>query len=303
MNDVDRVLREVRVGRSFICRCELTAPWGLSFPERRVIGVHMLAEGGCEVAVEGATPINLQPGDLVFLPRGAAHVLRDAPSSGSVPFDSLDYGLKGDTGAVLRHGGAGGPSVLLCVAAELAGPGAALIARALPSTVVLRQAAGPGTLAAALIAAMGQEASAGRPGAAPLMSGLGAALVLSVLRDAWAARGVAGPVGGALDDERVRGAVLAMHEAPGRRWTVESLADHVGMSRSAFAAAFAAAMEQTPIQYLTRLRVQRARELLREPHRSLYSVAVDLGYGSPEAFTRAFRRETGMTPGQARGAV
>jgi AraC-like DNA-binding protein len=220
-----------------------------------------------------------------------------------VPFDSLTYSRTGESGATLAHGGGGTPSVLLCAVVDFAGPGGLLATRLLPEVVTLRKAAAQGTTIAALVAGLGEEAARAEPGSAALMSGLGTALALSILRDASTSVGGLADSAGALGDDRIRRSVLAMHAEPGRPWTVEGLAGTAGMSRSVFASTFAEALGQTPIQYLTRLRIERARELLRESHRSLSAIADELGYGSQEAFSRAFRRETGVTPGAARASA
>jgi AraC-like DNA-binding protein len=96
----------------------------------------------------------------------------------------------------------------------------------------------------------------------------------------------------AVDVDRV---VDAIHEEPGREWTVERLASVGAMSRSAFAERFRTALGRSPADYVTEVRIDAAKRML-EDGRSVSETSRELGYASDEGFSRAFRRRTGMTP-------
>ena len=87
-----------------------------------------------------------------------------------------------------------------------------------------------------------------------------------------------------------------MHERPGHEWTVDELAEKVGLSRSALSQRFTELLGQPPMQYLTRWRLTIAAQRLREEKTSISRVAADIGYESEAAFNRAFKRELGETP-------
>ena len=87
-----------------------------------------------------------------------------------------------------------------------------------------------------------------------------------------------------------------MHERPAHDWTVDDLAEHVGLSRSALAQRFANLLGQPPMQYLTRWRLALAAAALRSGDRAIAAVAEESGYESESAFNRAFKREFGMPP-------
>ncbi|MBL8525703.1 MAG: AraC family transcriptional regulator [Betaproteobacteria bacterium] len=89
-------------------------------------------------------------------------------------------------------------------------------------------------------------------------------------------------------------ALVALHEKPAENWSLESLADKAGMSRSVFANTFRDVVGMTPGDYLTCWRITLAQDLLRRG-RALKHVAVDVGYGSAEALSRAFKARTGQT--------
>jgi AraC-like DNA-binding protein len=90
-------------------------------------------------------------------------------------------------------------------------------------------------------------------------------------------------------------ALVAVHEAPGQAWSLQSLATQAGMSRSAFAATFKTQMGEAPAAYVQRWRVLLAQGLLREG-RSLKTAAERLGYGGAASLSRAFTQTVGQSP-------
>ena len=100
----------------------------------------------------------------------------------------------------------------------------------------------------------------------------------------------------ALRDRYVGRALSLMHERPAHDWSVDDLAERVGLSRSALAQRFATLLGQPPMQYLTRWRLVLAGAALRSSNRATPLVAEDSGYESESAFHRAFKREFGMPP-------
>jgi AraC-like DNA-binding protein len=99
-----------------------------------------------------------------------------------------------------------------------------------------------------------------------------------------------------LADPQIGKSLEAMHRAIGEPWTLATLASAAGMSRSAFAARFKALLDETPLEYLTRWRMETAGRLLREKGSKLYAIAKSVGYKGDAAFTRAFQRVFGVTP-------
>lgn len=91
-----------------------------------------------------------------------------------------------------------------------------------------------------------------------------------------------------------------MHEQPGTPWTLASLASAVAMSRSAFAARFAASVGMPVMQYLTLWRMALAQSRLQEGQVRLAELADSLGYQSEAAFSRAYKRWSGRSPGSER---
>jgi AraC-like DNA-binding protein len=102
----------------------------------------------------------------------------------------------------------------------------------------------------------------------------------------------------ALADPQMAAAINAMHERPAERWTLRTLAERAGMSRTAFALKFKATVGSSPIEYLTRWRMMLASERLVHSRDSLAEIAVALGYESESAFSTAFKRLNGCSPRQ-----
>jgi AraC-like DNA-binding protein len=148
---------------------------------------------------------------------------------------------------------------------------------------------------------MGAEARDVRPGGETVTTRLADILVIQAIRS-WIAQDPAAQTGwlGALQDKQIGPAISLIHRDPGRQWTLASLADEVAMSRSAFAARFTELVGEPAMQYVTRWRMNVALTRLKEEDARLGELAGTLGYQSEAAFSRAFKRFIGVSPGAAR---
>jgi transcriptional regulator GlxA family with amidase domain len=104
----------------------------------------------------------------------------------------------------------------------------------------------------------------------------------------------------ASQDQQIGRALAAIHGKPHKSWTVESLARHVAMSRTSFAARFRQLVGEPPQHYVTRLRMNAAAARLRSSRDKLSLVAAEAGYRSLASFERSFKRHMGATPGEYR---
>jgi len=250
-----------------------------------------------------ADPIHLESGDLILIPHGAEHVLADTPDT---PCRTVDEVVKaaGFTGqGVLVFGGedGGGPTRLVCGHFAFdEGLYHPLLAQLPPALVVrwdenVRDS--PLEDAFRFIAREVQEA---RPGHEAVVQRLSEVLFVQAVRF-WADHAqVDEGVLAALSDPRLGGALSAMHEAPDKRWTLETLSRKAAMGRSAFAERFREVVGETPLQYLTQWRMQKAKRLLADSPLTLERVAGRVGYESSAAFSRVFKQVTGSSPGAYR---
>jgi AraC family transcriptional regulator len=85
--------------------------------------------------------------------------------------------------------------------------------------------------------------------------------------------------------------------------SVERLAELVELSPSHFAHVFKETTGMTPLQFVTRQRITRAQQLIRETSRSLIDVGLEVGYSSPSHFAQVFRRVVGVTPTEFRSTL
>lgn len=148
---------------------------------------------------------------------------------------------------------------------------------------------------AAVIALMRAEVAAGRCGGASVLARLAEVLIVRLLRARLERGDVPRGMLGGLADPRLARAIVAMHNTPGESWANEDLAAAAGMSRSRFIARFREAVGTSPQAYLRHWRLALARQDITRGDR-IDAVARRYGYGSPEALTHMFRRETGHAP-------
>jgi AraC-like DNA-binding protein len=141
-----------------------------------------------------------------------------------------------------------------------------------------------------------EEMRADRPGRCTMAATLLRELLILTLRrcfergrlhEAWLA---------ALDDPRLAPVLAAMRDRPSHTFTVAELAEIAGMSRTVFAARFVEALAQPPFEFLTRLRLERAAQLLTSTELPVKTVAAQVGYSSRSSFTRAFLATYGAAP-------
>lgn len=298
------VLDSLKLRGRFFCQTELSAPWSLSFEAGFFAHFHVVERGSCWLQINGvADAVASKEGDLlVVIPRGQGYQLCDRPGTPPVPLTDLIGNSQGGLRAVIKHGGGGSQTELICGAFEYQRPQANAALAVLPQWIRVpkRERHANEWLNATLDflrketrqASLGSETIIAR-----LIDVIFVEAVRSWLRDQ--PRGSAGWLG-ALRDPTIGAALGLLHKNPEKAWTVPSLAAQVGMSRSPFAARFAALVGQSPMSYLKRWRLQSAARLLGDQNLSLATIAEHVGYESAAAFSRVFKREFRVSPGQYR---
>jgi len=305
-DDLSEVLQAVRFRGVVFCRSELSAPWGFSVLGREFASFHIVTRGKCCLDVDGLDDrFWLSAGDVVILPAGHAHTVRDSPSSPATRLEELVAGGGIDARGTLRTGGGGAGTVLVCGGFQWEDGATSPIVASLPPIIHLHgRAHGVDTWLRLTLAFLSEEAEAGRPGAEIAVTRLADLLFIEVLRTYFSAPGAPNPgLAAALRDPRIGAALVSIQRRPEGRWEVGSLARQVAMSRTAFATRFKALVGESPFSYVTRCRMSKATGLLRSSDVTIAEVAERAGYDSEASFGRAFKRWLGTSPAAFRGTL
>jgi len=186
------------------------------------------------------------------------------------------------------------PRALMTASVFFGGPGNPLL-NTLPDSLTVPVCASNPALHDT-VRAFRAEAQAARCGHRHALDRLGEVLVLMVLRSAIEAGASRPCLLAGLAHPQLHRVLVGMHETPAHHWTVDAMAQLAGMSRSRFMAAFAKVVGTTPMAYLTRWRLQFGQRELKKGGTKVKVVARLSGFGSAEAFSRAYAREFGRAP-------
>ena len=317
MDALSDVLRIVRLTGAVFMDAEFTAPWCVGEPAgvevciehlpdaQHVVIYHLVSEGECQVGLPGEATRSARAGDLIIIPGGEAHALGSDLSRPRADGARLVIQRGPDEAPQVRHGGGGAVTRMVCGYLACDSSLFDTVLSALPRLMVVDMREGPGAqwLTSSIRFSMA-EASAARAGAGTVLAKLSELMFVEAIRrhieslppeqTGWLA---------GLRDRFVGKTLALLHSKPAHAWTVEELADTVGLSRSALAERFTGLIGQPPMQYLTRWRLQLAANLLRAGNRAVAAIAADVGYESEAAFNRAFKRELGTTPAAWRKSV
>ncbi|HJZ86601.1 MAG TPA: AraC family transcriptional regulator [Polyangia bacterium] len=297
------VLQSVRFRSTVLCRAELSAPWGFTVPRRDSAGFHIVLSGRCCLEAETVSGrLWLARGDLVILPHGSAHTVRDAPGSVAPQLEDMVARSQTEPGGRLHAGGGGVRTVLVCGGLDFEERATNPLLLALPPLIHLRgrRPSVEGWLNMTFDF-LERESRARRPGADAVITRLADVLFIEAVRSYFASaeagrRGLAA----ALRDPRVGTALRSIHRRPEAEWEVGTLARQAGMSRTTFATRFAALVGEPPLHYVTRCRMDKAVALLRGTTATTAEIAERVGYQSERGFARAFKRFVGAAPSSYR---
>ena len=295
-------LHFLRMNGAYYCRSELTAPWGLTLPPMPgYIWFHVVTSGRLWLET-GEERGWIQLGDLALVPHGDGHVLRSEPGAAAPGILDLEREPVSDRYEILRHGEGGAPTGLICGAVRFAHPAAGKLIEILPKTIHIQASSSPRLeWMHSVLRLIASEAAELRPGGEAVITRLGDVLVIQAIR-AWMDSDPAAQKGwlGALQDPQIGRAISHIHRDPGQNWTVASLARELAMSRSAFAARFTELVGEPVMSYVARWRMHVAVAALQAEGVTIGQLADRLGYRSEAAFSRAFKRVIGVSPGAIR---
>jgi AraC-like DNA-binding protein len=290
--DLMRVRGTACVGES------LTAPWKVCVDENPDLArFHLVLAGRTWISMDGASDgIQLFPGDIVIIPNGKAHCYFDRKERG-VPSEATM--LNGH--AKISQTEPSPNTHMFCGYFQFSENTPPAIISRLPDMLVERGGEGRRARKFNLLVQL-INAEIGRQ-SEPLQSVLNRLteiLCLHAIQN-WLKHALSHDEAlQALASPRIKEVIDRIHSEPTASWTVDSLARVYGQSRTAFAAHFKFATGQSPINYVRQYRIKQACTMLEETALSVDDVAYNSGYADTNAFNRAFRRETGASPGAYR---
>jgi AraC-like DNA-binding protein len=272
--------------------------WSMSFRQHEGIKFYAVVSGECWLSVDGVhEPVHLTSGDCFLLPRGRP--FRLASDLGLISVDAMTVFATAKAGGITSFNG-GGDFLSVGGHFALTGDHAGVLSGVLPPIVHIRDESDKAVLRWC-VDRMRQELREPQPGGFLVAQQLATMMLVQGLRLhlTEAANGQTG-VGWlfALANKRMAAAIAAMHDDPARRWTLQSLAECAGMSRTVFTLKFKETVGVSPMDYLTRWRMLLAGDRLTNSNAPVSSIAQSLGYESESAFSTAFKRVMGCSPRQ-----
>jgi AraC-like DNA-binding protein len=310
VDPVSDIFESMQVVSVVQARLELSAPWGLkrivenkdaaASAALRYAHFGLLTRGNCWLNVKGqADAIPLSVGDFFLVAPGIAYALRDTPRRPIRDFCEL---ARRKEGHVIRYGGDGAMTTIVSGWFQFCGTSLKQLVRLLPPFILIR-ADQPQTAALhTTMTMLAAEVATPAPGSFLAVRRLADLLFVQCLRAYAASRSEECEQGllRAFFDPQIGTVLQHMHEKIEAPWTVDTLASACSMSRSAFAMRFKEKVGETPLEYLTTWRMQKAAVMLQRSDRKLNEVARAVGYASDAAFSKAFKRVAHVSPREFR---
>jgi AraC-like DNA-binding protein len=311
---LSEVLKVVKLQGAMFYNGEFSSPWSFCSPPSHtvapyvapaaghVIIYHLLTEGRASARLVDGERIILDAGDIVIFPHGDAHFIENGPPTKAVDMVKelariFSQGLK-----LSRQGGGGEITRFVCGFMACEPRLSQVFLSGLPPVfkVSIRKDASGRWLENSIRFSV-NEADASRAGGEAVLAKLSEVLFVETLRTyiAHLPAEQTGWLAGARDAE-VGKALALMHRNPAHPWTIASLAKEAGVSRSVLAERFRHYLNEPPMAYLTRWRLQLGAQMLASTSYSVARIASEVGYESEAAFNRAFKREFETPPARFR---
>ncbi len=310
MDPLSDVLSLLNVRGALSVRLAAGGDWCLQFPADDSIRFGTVSHGACWLLAEGDVQghtgaLRLQAGDCYVLTDGRSYKLGSDLTLPALALRDASAYMAPTAGGLLQLGGR--PDVQLSGGRFLLDArNAAFLLDSLAPLLHIKSDAEQADLLAWVVRRLAQEQAGGEPGTAAMVADLSHMLLVQTLRACLQSGQGLRPGAGwlaALPDARIGAALGLMHGAPLRRWTLDSLAQAAGMSRSAFALRFKTLVGSSPLDYLLRWKIRLAAQALADGKMSVSALGAAYGYLSDSAFSAAFKRVMGCAPTQYRARI
>lgn len=312
MDPLSDLLRVVRLDGAFFYAVEAAGPWSVETAAAKelsprimpgaehLISYHILTEGRCYGGLAGEEQVELVAGDVIVFPHGDAYLMSSERGLRTGPHVNTSAPARYPHTVRLGDRGSRATSFVCGFLGCDRRPFNPLLA-ALPRRMHMRGMSN--TWLGGFTRQLTEESRLGRAGSDSVLTRMAEVMFIEVLRrylDELPA-GLTGWLAG-LRDEVVGRALTVLHGRPSHPWTLADLAREAASSRSNLAKRFTLLVGQPPMQYLTQWRMQVAANLLAQSGAKVATIGAEVGYDSEAAFSRAFKKATGLAPGAWREA-
>ncbi len=302
---LSQILNALKLKGAIYFHTHFNPPWGIKVPAfKNVARFHMAMRGNCWLRVEGVIePIHLTTGDLIVIPHGASHILSDTKNRTAKNLDMVISESGYDGQGAFAYGGPEEDCAckLFCGHFEFEEGVMHPILNDLPHYIHIPNTHSMNTFwLESIMRFVSSEIISNEAGSDAIVHRLSEIIFIQVIRAFVERTGnMAGSLAAVLDPKFSR-CLTKIHSSPEKTWTVETMAQEAGMSRTVFAEKFNTLVGMTPHGYLTHWRMHQARRELLETDQAMIDIAELVGYKSEAAFNRAFKRQFDITPGQIR---
>ncbi len=285
--------------------------WAVNVPTYQATSMfHVIVAGRCLVKVND-TLLELNVGDVLFLPRSPGHQVMASESVKAVDlyslpvkkvsdlFETLEVGPEPLESRTEQQSGSeqDRQTIMLCGVVKIAHPSGEMLVNDMPDVVhVQKEQHIFNEMMDGIVDLIFQEAEGGFLGGESVITRLVDILMIQTIRQ-WVLSSEVhhGQWLNALKDPKIGKALSEIHNHPEKAWTIELLGQEVGMSRTAFATKFSELVGDTPMNYLTLWRMNLAELRLKSGEKPNLEFIESLGYQSESSFRRAFKKCKGYT--------
>jgi len=295
--EVSSPLSQLKMSSVFYTYSTMKQPWGVKIPSIPSSTIfHLVLEGEAFVSVYGAR-VKLGPGDFILLPRGTGHDIVDVNNTPAS--DLFDNEIEKITEHYERitSTGEGALTTTLCGTVFFDNEVTTSIIQSMPDYILVPSQSAAHQTIESVVQSIHREVENEDYGAGLIVSKLADVLILQCIRtwineisdehQSWLM---------AHTDKRLSRAMKKIHGDPSAHIDIESLAELSGMSRTRFINYFKRIVGQTPKKYITHWRLSLARERLLHGNEHVFNIALDVGYQSEAAFSRAYKNKYGVSP-------
>ena len=293
MDILNDVLKTLRLSSKVFLHAKFCEQWVIDIePLNLQVSFHVIAHGNCWLHTkEAPTPTALHAGDLVICLRNTPHYVTN---STELPPDDLPRN------SPTTEKDPEESTSLICGKCEFLQYYWNPILEAMPNIMVIPTLDSAGSNLASVINLMITEAELDGSSSNAVIDRLSDILIIEAIRKYTQLQNNDQGYIAALQDQRLSKALTSFHKQPARNWSVQTLSEEAGMSRSAFADKFKQMVDMSPIEYVTGWRMQHAYDELTSNGKSVTQITEDCGYHSEAGFRKAFKKQFGIGPGMVR---